>query len=85
MKGIIITQYTQLCLKKCCFIPPIRTLKDIGIVWEAYQRAVPLLGIAENPTVSNVFFGFSKVGGIKENCNGILEFLLQVPLFPLHI
>ena len=82
MKGRIIT---QLCLKKCCFIPPIRTPNDMGIPWEAYQRAVPSLGIPENPTVSNVFFSFSSVGGFEENCNGSLEFLLQVAPFSFRI
>ncbi len=29
---------------------PIRIPKDMGIVWEAYHKGVPLLGVPENPT-----------------------------------
>ena len=28
---------------------PIRIPKDMGIVWEAYHKQVPLLGVPENP------------------------------------
>ena len=28
---------------------PIRIPKDMGIVWEAYHKGVPLLGVPENP------------------------------------
>ena len=28
---------------------PIRIPKDMGIVWEAYHKRVPLLGVPENP------------------------------------
>ena len=41
---------------------PIRIPKDMGIVWEAYHKGVPLLGVPENPidlmpvTFSGFFF-----------------------------
>ena len=28
---------------------PIRIPKDMGMVWEAYHKGVPLLGVPENP------------------------------------
>ena len=28
---------------------PIRIPKDMGIVWEAYHKQVPLLGVPEDP------------------------------------
>ncbi len=28
---------------------PIRIPKDMGMVWEAYRKGVPLLGVPENP------------------------------------
>ena len=34
---------------------PIRIPKDMGMVWEAYHKGVPLLGVPENPTECSFF------------------------------
>ena len=34
---------------------PIRIPKDMGIVWEAYHKQVPLLGVPENPIDTYIY------------------------------
>ena len=47
---------------------PIRIPKEMGIVWEAYHKQVPLLGVPENPIDSGGFI-FCLVYLVLEACS----------------
>ena len=63
---------------------PIRIPKDMGIVWEAYHKGVPLLGVPENPidvnvqkyTLQTVGHHFDSLGASCQHSKKHLEVLI---------